>query len=176
MTTSAPSLTVSVVPRSDHQSVTPLLLLAEPSYSALRWSLENLSDTIYRFDVDGTPAGAATMRWRDDPAELVELAVVADQQGRGIGHQIIDWLVDEGRRRGVAGIEVGTRSTALENIAFYQKCGFRPLSVRRDYFWYYAEPVVEHGIVVRDMLVFERQLVTPPPGPLRQPRRPATRR
>jgi len=176
MTTSAPLLTVSVVPRADHQSVTPLLLLAEPSYSGLRWSLENLSDTIYRFDQDGALVGAATMRWRDEPAELVELAVAADQQSRGVGRQIIEWLVDEGRRRGAASIEVGTRSTSLENIAFYQRCGFRPLSVRHDYFWYYAEPVVEHGIVVRDMLVFERPLVTPSPRPLREPPRPPRNR
>ena len=114
----------------DRGRVVPLLLLAEPSASALEWSFSNLSDTVYRFDLAGTLVGAATMRWRDDPSELVELAVDEAHQGHGIGRRIVDWLVAEGRRRGRRAIEVGTSSTSLGNIAFYQKCGFRPSAVR----------------------------------------------
>ena len=143
--------------------VVPLLLLAEPSASALDWSFDNLSDTVYRFDLGATLAGAATMRWRDDPSELVELAVDAAQQGRGIGRRIVDWLVAEGRRRGRRAIEVGTSSTSLENIAFYQKCGFRPSAVRRDYFWYYRGEKRENGIPIRDMIVFRYDLEPEPP-------------
>ena len=146
----------------DHHLVAPLLLLAEPSASALEWSLTNLSDTVYRFDLGATLVGAATMRWRDDPSELVELAVDAAQQGTGVGRRIVEWLVAEGRRRGRSAIEVGTSSTSLGNIAFYQKCGFRPSAVRRDYFWYYRGEKRENGIPIRDMLVFRYDLVPEP--------------
>ena len=146
----------------DHPAVLPLLLLAEPSASALEWSLENLSDTVYRFDLDATLVGAATMRWRDDPSELVELAVGVAHQGHGIGRRIVEWLVAEGQRRGRRAIEVGTSSTSLDNIAFYQKCGFRPSAVRRDYFWYYRGEKRENGIPIRDMLVFRYDLVPEP--------------
>jgi ribosomal protein S18 acetylase RimI-like enzyme len=44
-------------------------------------------------------------------------------------------------------------NTKLENIAFYQKCGFRMFEIRRDYFAYIQPPIAEHGIVLRDMLV-----------------------
>jgi GNAT superfamily N-acetyltransferase len=152
------ALIATVVAPADHQAVIPLLLLAEPSASALRWSLRNLSDTAYRFDVDGALVGAATMRWRDDPSELVELAVAPDRQGQGIGRRIVAWLLAEARRRGRRAVEVGTSSTSLGNIAFYQKCGFRVTAVRPDYFWYHPEPLVEHGIPVRDMLVFTHEL------------------
>ena len=57
---------------------------------------------------------------------------------------------------------VGTANCSLDNIAFYQKCGFRMDHVRRDYFWYHRTPVVEHGIPVRDMLVFRYDLVESP--------------
>jgi GNAT superfamily N-acetyltransferase len=155
-------LTATELARNEREAVVPILLLAEPSRSALRWSLDHLSDTVYRFDEGGELVGAATMRWNDEPAELVELAVAESLQGRGVGRRVLPWLVAEAARRGVRAVEVGTRSTSLGNIAFYQKCGFRPAEVRRDYFWYYPEPVVENGILVRDMLVFRLDLAPEP--------------
>ena len=155
-------LTATQLPPGRYDPVVPLLLLAEPSASALEWSLGNLSDTVYRFDLGATLVGAATMRWRDDPSELVELAVGEAHQGFGVGRRIIEWLVGEGHRRGRRAIEVGTASTSLGNIAFYQKCGFRPSAVRRDYFWYYRGEKRENGIPVRDMLVFRYDLVPEP--------------
>ena len=156
------SLTGTELSPGDRSVVVPLLLLAEPSASALEWSLDHLSDTAYRFDLGSTLVGAATMRWRDDPSELVELAVSAAHQGSGVGRGIIEWLVAEARRRGRRAIEVGTSSTSLGNVAFYQKCGFRPSAVRRDYFWYYRGQRFENGIPVRDMFVF-RYDVEPEP-------------
>ena len=158
LTMPTPAVRLAEVPPAARDAVTPLLQLAEPSAPALAWSLANLSDTVYRADADGRLVGAATMRWRDDPSELVELAVDAALHGRGYGRAIVDWLVAEARRRGRRALVVGTANASLGNIAFYQKCGFRMDHVRRDYFWYHREPLYEHGIRVRDMLVFRYEL------------------
>ena len=152
------ALTIAAVPPAAHDALVPLLLLAEPSPSALRWSLANLSDTVYRVDAGGEPVAAATLRWDDEPAELVELGVDPRAQGQGVGRWVVAWLVAEARRRGRRALEVGTRNASIGNIAFYQKCGFRMARVRPDYFWYYDAPQVEHGIVVRDLLVFRYEL------------------
>ena len=152
------AIALTEVPPAEYEALVPLLRLAEPSAPALRWSLENLSDTAYRAAAGGALVGAATMRWSDDPSELVELAVAPEQQGRGYGRAILEWLIAEGRRRGRRALEVGTGNASLGNIAFYQKCGFRMAHVRPDYFWYYREPVMENGIRVRDMLVFRYDL------------------
>ncbi|HZG54267.1 MAG TPA: GNAT family N-acetyltransferase [Pyrinomonadaceae bacterium] len=144
--------------RDELETLFPLLLLAEPSASALRWGLKNLSDTLYRMDVDGRLAGAASVRWRRDPCEMLELAILRERQGAGLGKQFVAWLVAEARRRGKPEIIVGTSTTSAANIIFYQKCGFRADHIRHDYFWYYDEPVYEHGLVVRDMLVFRLDL------------------
>ena len=145
------------------EELVPVLVLAEPSMSALRWSLENLSDAVYGlWDASGRAVGAATMRWRDDPCELVELGVAEDRQGEGIGRRLVAWLLEEARRRARSAMIVGTANASLGNLAFYQKCGFRMDHVRRDYFWYHRTPVVEHGIPVRDMLVFRYDLVESP--------------
>jgi len=136
----------------------PLLLLAEPSERALRWSLAHLSDAVYRLDADGALVGAATVRWEGDPCEIVELAVAEALHGRGFGRHLVEWIAGEAARRGKRAVEVGTSNASLGNLAFYQRCGFRMHHVRRDYFSYYRTPRVEHGIEVRDLLVFRRDV------------------
>ena len=142
----------------EREAVFRLLLLAEPSAGALRWSLKNLSDTTFVLEQGGRLAGAATVRFRRDPCEIVELAVAEGTQGRGLGRLLVARLVEEARARGKREIFVGTRSTSVGNIIFYQKCGFRVHDVRPDYFWYYDEPAYEHGLLVRDMIVFRHDL------------------
>ncbi len=152
------AVTVRAAEPHEIESLIPLLLLAEPSEPSLRWSIRNLSDAVYRLDADGELAGAATVRWEGDPCEIVELAVDPGRQGRGLGRRFLDWIAAEARRRGRRAVEVGTANASLGNIAFYQRCGFRMHHVRRDYFGYYREPRVEHGIEVRDLLVFRREV------------------
>ena len=142
------------------ESLIPLLLLAEESEPGLRWGLANLVDAVYRVDEGGDLVGAATMQWRGEPCELMELAVAPERQGQGIGRRIVAWLVEEARRRGKQAILVGTANASIDNIAFYQRCGFRMDHVRKDYFWYYREPVYENGIQIRDMLVFRYDLTS----------------
>lgn len=160
---SDPALAVREVTDADEiEAVVPILLLAEPSERALRWSLEHLSDAVYRADLAGEagggPAAAATMRWHGDPCEIIELGVAERLHGRGVGRATVAWLCEQARRRGKRAIEVGTANASIGNLAFYQKCGFRFSSVRQDYFRYHRTPVYENGIEVRDLVVFRREL------------------
>jgi GNAT superfamily N-acetyltransferase len=152
------TISVDEVDPQSYESLFPLLLLAEPSESALRWSLTNLSDTVYAVRVGDEVVGAVTMRWQGEPCEMVELAVAEGRQRMGYGKQIVDWIIDEGRRRGKQLMVVGTANSSIDNILFYQRCGFRMDHVRKDYFWYYREPIIENGLRVRDMLVFRFEL------------------
>jgi GNAT superfamily N-acetyltransferase len=159
------AITIREAGRGELEQLLPLLLLAEPSASALRWSLRNLSDAAYRMDEGEELVGAATVRWNREPCELVELAVAPGRQGQGLGRRLVAWLIEEARRRGKRELLVGTSSTSAGNIIFYQKCGFRVHEVRPDYFWYYDEVIYEHGLPVRDMLVFRHDLsVSTPSG------------
>ena len=152
------AITIRKVGDDEIEEVVPVLVLAEDSESALRWSLANLSDTVYRMDEDGELVGAATLRLAKDPAEIMELAIVGGRQGRGLGKRFVDFLVNEARAQGKQELFVGTATASLNNIAFYQKCGFRMDYVRKDYFWYLKEPTFENGIPIRDMIVFRYEL------------------
>src|SRR5262249_40987874 len=119
-------------------------------------------------DEDEHLAGAATMQWRGDPCEIMELAITPERQGQGLGKQFVAWLIDEARRHGKHRLLVGTANSSIANIAFYQRCGLRMDHIRHDYFWYYREPRFENGIQIRDMLVFRYDLTDDQPA--RRPR------
>ena len=152
------SITIRQATAEEIDQLIPILRQAEESEPALRWSLANLSDAVYRMDDDGQAVGAATMQWRGDPCEIVELAIAPERHGQGLGKQFVAWLVDEARRRGKHRLIVGTANSSISNIAFYQRCGLRMDHIRQDYFWYYREPHFEDGIQIRDMLVFRYDL------------------
>jgi len=152
------SITIREAKGDEIKGLFPLLMLAEPSESALRWSLDNLSDTVYAMEEGGVVVGAATMRWRKEPCEIVELAISPGRQGQGLGRRFVEWLIEEARRRGKKEVFVGTANSSIGNIAFYQKCGFRMDHIRKDYFWYHREPVFENGIRVQDMVVFRYEI------------------
>ena len=151
-------MTIREARADEIEALIPILRQAEESERALRWSLANLSDTVYRMDDGGELVGAATMHWRGDPCEIIELAIAPERQGQGLGRQFVRWLIDEARRRGKRRLLVGTANSSISNIAFYQKCGLRMDHVRHDYFRYYREPHYENGIQIRDLLVFRYDL------------------
>ncbi len=151
-------ITIEQARPDEIETLFPILLQAEESEGALRWSLKNLVDAVYRADVDGVLVGAATIQWRSDPCEIMELAVAPERHGQGIGRRIVAWLIEEARKRGKSAVLVGTANSSIGNLAFYQKVGFRMDHVRQDYFRYYREPHYEDGIQIRDMLVFKYDL------------------
>jgi ribosomal protein S18 acetylase RimI-like enzyme len=99
------------------------------------------------------PIGAIVMRWQPVESEIFYIAMEPDYRGQGLGKLAIQQIVNEARRRALASILVGTANSALENIAFYEKCGFRIDSVRKDYFNYFTSPIHANGILIRDMLM-----------------------
>ena len=157
-------LTVRELRGDDVEILIPLLVLAEPEEDALRWGLAHLSDAVYAAEDDGSLVGAVSVRWRAEAAVIEELAIDPARQGRGYGRRIVEWVLDEARRRSKWAVEVGTPNSSTGNMAFYQRCGFRFQGIRRDYFSYYRDyyggPRVENGIEVRDLVMFRREIET----------------
>ena len=155
------TVTIREAGPNEWEQFIPVLLQAEESERALRWSLEHLVDAVYRLDEDNTLLGAVTVQWRNDPSEIMELAIAPERHGQGHGRQLVSWVIEEARRRGKHQLLVGTANSSIGNIAFYQKLGFRMDHVRQDYFRYYREPLFENGIQIRDLLVFRLDLAPP---------------
>lgn len=65
--------------------------------------------------------------------ELVNIAVAEEQQGRGIGKQMVMHAIQTARRDGYSVMEVGTGNSSIGQLALYQKCGFRIVAVDMDF-------------------------------------------
>jgi GNAT superfamily N-acetyltransferase len=151
---------VSVIPVAG-AAAEPLVAIlhdAEEDDERIRAAIGDPTCSTYTALVDDRPVGAAVVRWStSEPSEILYLAVTAADRGKGYGRQIVAALQTELPEHGRM-LLVGTANSALDNIAFYQKCGFRMHAVKPDYFAYIQPPIRENGIPMRDMIVFSYHL------------------
>lgn len=89
--------------------------------------------------------------------EIKNLAVSPDAQKRGYGRAMIDFVA--GRYAGRAHtLLVGTGDSPL-TVPFYEKCGFVRSHVVKDFFTdNYDHPIIECGVLLRDMVYFRKSI------------------
>lgn len=91
--------------------------------------------------------------------ELINIAVVEDRRGTGVGKLLVEDAVARARSSGASRLVLGTGNSSIDQLAFYQKRGFRIYAIDRDFFVRnYSEPIFENGIQCRDMLRLELPL------------------
>lgn len=96
---------------------------------------------------------------RPETVELVNVAVVEEQRGRGIGKQLVMDAIQLAKTKGYKTIEIGTGNSSIGQLALYQKCGFRIIGVDLDFFIkHYPEEIFENGIQCRDMIRLSQDL------------------
>ncbi len=72
----------------------------------------------------GAIAGIIVLLPKEDHLLLDNVAVAANQQGRGSGRRLIAFAEAEARRRGYGEIRLYTHQTMHENIALYPRLGY----------------------------------------------------
>jgi ribosomal protein S18 acetylase RimI-like enzyme len=96
---------------------------------------------------------------RPETVELVNIAVSENEQGKGIGKQLVMDAIQISKMRGYKTIEVGTGNSSIGQLALYQKCGFRITSVDPDFFIrHYEDKIFENGIWCKDMIRMSQDL------------------
>jgi ribosomal protein S18 acetylase RimI-like enzyme len=96
---------------------------------------------------------------RPHVCELMNIAVAESHQGLGFGKQLVHAAIAEARRLGAEVLEVGTGNSSLQQLALYQKCGFRIVGVEQDFFKEgYGAEIYENGIRCVDMIRLSRSL------------------
>ncbi|SFS74516.1 GNAT family N-acetyltransferase [Paenibacillus sp. BC26] len=129
-----------------------LVLLADPERQAIDSYAERSICMV--LEEAGQVVGAyLLLATRPKTAEIMNIAVREDCQGRGLGRKLIEHAVQHCKELGYRAVEIGTGNSSLNQLGLYQKCGFRVVGVETDYFVkHYAEPIVENGIPCRDMI------------------------
>ena len=96
---------------------------------------------------------------RPKTVELVNVAVIEEQHGNGIGKQLVRHAVQVAKTKGYKTIELGTGNSSIGQLALYQKCGFRIIGIDLDFFTRnYPEKIYENGILCRDMIRMTQDL------------------
>lgn len=158
-----PNSLLSRVPAGSRERFLPLFLLADESVQQVR-SYMNTGDLYSYSSEDGIVAGIVlAIPSEPDVVELKAVAIDLQHQARGIGKRMLTDVLAELRELGCKRVIVGTANAAIGQLAFYQKVGFRLMSIERDFFSPakgYAEVIEEAGIRMRDMvwmdLILER--------------------
>jgi ribosomal protein S18 acetylase RimI-like enzyme len=150
----------SVSPGPDRERWVPLLELADEP-EPLRAYLQD-GDLYGLSDSSGAPA-AAILVIEESPgvAELRAVAVAEAMQGQGVGTVMVSSVLFLLARDGTHTALVGTASSGVRQLGFYQRCGFRLTRVERDFFNEargYPPDLSENGIPIRDMVWMERDL------------------
>src|SRR3954453_7735043 len=152
---------VSVDPGAERDAWVPLLELADEEVP-LRASLQQ--GTLYGVcdEETGGRRGAVLVIDRDEgTAELRVVAVAEAEQGQGVGSGMVREVCERLRARDVRRVVVGTASSGIRQLGFYQRLGFRLTHVERDYFTEargYPANLSENGIPTRDMVWMELEL------------------
>ena len=135
-----------------------LLLLADPSQQLVEEYVKR--GQCFVAEINARIIGVyVLLPTRPGTAELVNVAVVEDQQGGGIGKQLVKHAVLNAKKLDYKTIEIGTGNSGMGQLALYQKCGFRITGIDKDFFIrHYREEIWENGIQVKDMIRLSQDL------------------
>ncbi|MDP3035181.1 MAG: GNAT family N-acetyltransferase [Methanobacteriaceae archaeon] len=136
-----------------------LLLLGDSSKEMLNDYLGR--SQIYLAKKSGNVVGIIViMPTRPKTLEIVNIAVREEFQKKGIGKQLINYVISMAQKGETRIIEIGTGNCGINQIALYQKCGFRIVGVDSDFFikHHYKEEIYENGIQCKDMIRMQMYL------------------
>lgn len=96
----------------------------------------------------GEILGYSVAWWVQDQAELANLAVKVENQGRGIGSALLDRVLLDLGREGVEGLFLEVRMSNEGALALYRSRGFIQVAVRKDY---YRNPREDARILLKEL-------------------------
>jgi GNAT superfamily N-acetyltransferase len=145
----------------DRRLLLPLFELADDSHVLLDDYIDDGSVFVAR-DGNGVLGHLQLVRTDDDgTVEIKNMAVAAPHQGAGIGRALIEHALVRAREEGATRVLVATGTADVGNLRFYQRLGFRMLSIERDVFtpaFGYPEGLEADGIPIRDRVWLDKDL------------------
>ena len=144
--------------QGDRAALMPLFRLAEDSETELA-AYVALGEVLVAREGGGIVGHAQIVEVHDEGVcELKSMAVRQGRQRRGVGRVLVAAAVDHCRARKARRFIVKTAAADIGNLRFYQRQGFRLLSIERDAFGPrngYREGAQIDGIPLRDRVVLD---------------------
>ncbi|WP_096435204.1 GNAT family N-acetyltransferase [Alteribacter populi] len=129
-----------------------LLMLADPSEAQIDAYLSQ--SLLFVLEVEEAIVGAIVILQRGKMSyEIMNVAVKESEQGKGYGRKMITFGIGEVDRRGGETLLIATGNSSIQQLALYQKCGFRMTEIIPNYFIEnYADLIFENGIQCCDRI------------------------
>lgn len=129
-----------------------LLILADPSKKLIQQYIER-GECYVGEEKEEIVGVFVLLPTRPETVELVNIAIAEKHQGKGFGKALTKEAIIKAKEQGYKVIEVGTGNSSIEQLALYQKCGFRITGVDINFFpIHYEEEIIENGITCVDMI------------------------
>ena len=85
--------------------------------------------------------------------EIKNIATIMMMRRHGMAGALIQHVVALARGRGAGFVDIGTATVSHDQIRLYEKHGFQQDGILRDFFLRYPEPIIENGLLARDMVM-----------------------
>lgn len=140
------------------EEVMDLLLVADPSRGQVEGYLVN--STIFVYEDDEEVVGVIVLKQHDEEyTEIMNVSVRKTHRGRGIAKELMQKAVEYSRTLEVSHVDIATANSSINQLALYQKSGFRITDINKNHFLnHYETPIWENGIQAKDQLVLTYEL------------------
>lgn len=130
-----------------------LLLLADPSKDLVSQYLNKGMCYVAESDDKDAVGVVVMVQTSEQTIEIMNLAVDKAHQDKGLGTNLLKHGIRTASEKGYQAIEIGTGNSSINQLALYQKVGFRITGIDQDFFIRnYEAPIFENGIQCRDMV------------------------
>jgi GNAT superfamily N-acetyltransferase len=103
-----------------------------PYARALDEILTSDHGTVLVGELDGRAVATAQVTWQRRMmyraglvCQIESVRVLSALRGRGLGRQLVQWIVDDARSRGCARVELTSNAERLDARRFYERLGFK---------------------------------------------------
>lgn len=125
--------------RLDENDLTRVVAIENAVYP-FPWSMGNFRDSMHAgYFCTGAFAGNELVSYAIvmpalEEQHLLNLAVASRWQSRGVGAQMLTYLIEDAKRTPCEVMYLEVRPSNLAGLRLYERFGFKQLGVRRDYY------------------------------------------
>ena len=135
-----------------------LLLLADPSRKMIQGYLQESEMFVAQLNEE-TIGILALLPLNAELAEIKNVAVAPELQGKGIGTALIQHAERHAVAQGFLTLQIGTANSSFSELRLYQKLGFEISRIIPNFFVdNYQEPIIEDGIQAKHMIMLSKSL------------------
>lgn len=103
------------------------------------WSRKLYEDALDSYqchvlEQNGQHLGHVVMQYIVDEAHLLNIVIAVEQQGKGLGSQLLEFALEQARQRDCASCFLEVRESNTAAYGLYERHGFNEIDRRRNYY------------------------------------------